>query len=130
MAGSPRRGGSRPGPSPRTNGTPRAAAARSCRGRPGVPERLGPASDIPPGEFRDYQLGGHSILVANCDGEYLAIEDRCSHDNGPLAEGRLVRCQVECPRHGARFDLKSGRPASLPAVRPVKAFSVSVDDEG
>lgn len=90
--------------------------------------RLGPASDIAPGFSRDYQVAGHSVVVANCDGRYHAIEDRCTHDNGPLGEGRLWGCQVECPRHGARFDLATGRAMSLPAVRPVAAYEVRVVD--
>ena len=90
--------------------------------------RLGPASEIPPGFSRDYQVAGRGIVVANCDGRYHAIEDRCTHDNGPLGEGRLWGCQVECPRHGARFDLETGRATALPAVRPVAAYPVRVVD--
>jgi 3-phenylpropionate/trans-cinnamate dioxygenase ferredoxin subunit len=88
------------------------------------------AADIPPGTTGDFQVGGKSVLVANCEGTFHAIEDRCTHDDGPLAEGRLSRCQVECPRHGARFDLKTGRALTLPAVRPVRAFEVRVTGEG
>jgi 3-phenylpropionate/trans-cinnamate dioxygenase ferredoxin subunit len=91
---------------------------------------LGPAADIPPGATRDFQVADRSILVANCDGAFHAIEDRCTHDDGPLAEGRMVECQVECPRHGARFDLESGRPTALPAVRPVAVFPCRVNEAG
>ncbi|MCC6382858.1 MAG: non-heme iron oxygenase ferredoxin subunit [Dehalococcoidia bacterium] len=88
---------------------------------------LGPA-DVADGETRDYQVEGHSILVANCGGELWAIEDRCTHDNGPLAEGRLYRCEIECPRHGAKFDMKTGRATALPAFLPVAAYPLRVVD--
>lgn len=78
----------------------------------------------------DFAVEDHSILVANCDGSYFAIEDRCTHDDGPLAQGRLARCQVECPRHGARFDMKTGKALTLPAFSPVAAFPVRVGEDG
>jgi len=90
--------------------------------------RLGPASEIEPGMAKDYKVAGHGIVVANCDGEFHAIEDRCTHDDGPLGEGRLWGCQVECPRHGARFDMTTGRAMTLPAVRPVGSYPVRVVD--
>jgi 3-phenylpropionate/trans-cinnamate dioxygenase ferredoxin component len=67
----------------------------------------------------------------NCDGRLYAIEDRCSHDDGPLAEGPfdLATCTIECPRHGSRFDLKTGKPLTLPAYAPVDTFSVVIDDD-
>ena len=70
------------------------------------------------------------IGVFNCAGEVLAIEDRCSHDDGTLVEGELDQdsCTIECPRHGSRFDLRSGRALTLPAYQPVETFPVSVDD--
>lgn len=70
------------------------------------------------------------IGVFNCDGEILAIEDRCSHDDGPLAEGELYEgdCTIECPRHGSRFDLRSGQPLTLPAYEPVDVFDVRIED--
>ncbi|MBI2765248.1 MAG: non-heme iron oxygenase ferredoxin subunit [Chloroflexi bacterium] len=91
---------------------------------------LGPAADIGPGETKDFEVEDHSILVANCGGTFHAIEDRCTHDNGPLAEGRLVQCQIECPRHGARFDMKTGKALTLPAFIPVAAFPVRVTADG
>jgi 3-phenylpropionate/trans-cinnamate dioxygenase ferredoxin component len=91
---------------------------------------LGEASEIAPGQTRDYQVEDHSILVANCDGVYYAIEDRCTHDDGPLAQGRLRRCEIECPRHGAKFDLKTGKATALPAFSPVAAYPVRVTDDG
>jgi 3-phenylpropionate/trans-cinnamate dioxygenase ferredoxin component len=74
---------------------------------------------------------GRKIGVFNCGGTLYAIEDRCSHDDGPLAEGEFdpETCTVECPRHGSLFDLKSGQPKTLPAYEPVDTFPVLVEDE-
>jgi 3-phenylpropionate/trans-cinnamate dioxygenase ferredoxin component len=87
--------------------------------------------ELPQGQMRLIEAEGRKIGVFHCDeGELYAIEDRCSHDDGPLAEGEFDTgsCTVECPRHGSRFDLRSGRPRSLPAYRPVETFEVRVDD--
>ena len=86
--------------------------------------------ELPPGTMKLVQLEPHGVGVYNCGGELLAIEDRCSHDDGPLCEGAWDGddCTVVCPRHGARFDLVSGRPLSLPAYLPVRTFPVRVED--
>jgi 3-phenylpropionate/trans-cinnamate dioxygenase ferredoxin subunit len=90
-----------------------------------------PVSDLPPGAMRLVEWDDVEIGVFNCGGTYYAIEDRCSHDDGPLAEGELdeAECTVECPRHGARFDLRTGKPLTLPAYVPVDTFPVVVDDD-
>jgi 3-phenylpropionate/trans-cinnamate dioxygenase ferredoxin subunit len=89
-----------------------------------------PVDELPPGAKKIVTAGLLSIGVFNCEGELLAIEDRCSHDDGPLAEGDWEQddCVVVCPRHGARFDLRSGRPLSLPAYEPVDTYPVHVVD--
>ncbi|MCD6725614.1 MAG: non-heme iron oxygenase ferredoxin subunit [Solirubrobacteraceae bacterium] len=86
--------------------------------------------DLPPGERRIIEWEDLEIGVFNCGGEFLAIEDRCSHDNGPLAHGELdpLRCTVECPRHGSVFDLRTGKPLTLPAYVPVDVFPVLLED--
>ena len=85
---------------------------------------------LPEGEMRLVEAEGLKIGVFNVDGELFAIEDRCSHDDGPLAEGTLdpAACTVECPRHGSIFDLRSGRPKTLPAYKPVDTFDVRIED--
>jgi 3-phenylpropionate/trans-cinnamate dioxygenase ferredoxin subunit len=89
-----------------------------------------PLEELPPGAIRVVEWEDLEIGVFNCAGEILAIEDRCSHDNGPLAEGELDEsaCTIECPRHGSLFDLRSGRPLTLPAYVPVDTFPVLVED--
>ena len=86
--------------------------------------------ELPEGERKIVEVDGIEIGVFNCGGEFFAIEDRCSHDDGPLAEGELdpAACTVECPRHGSLFDLKSGRPKTLPAFAPVETFPVRAED--
>jgi 3-phenylpropionate/trans-cinnamate dioxygenase ferredoxin subunit len=86
--------------------------------------------ELPPGERRLVEFADVEIGVFNCAGELFAIEDRCSHDDGELAEGELDvdDCTVECPRHGSRFDLRTGKPMNLPAYEPVDTFPVSVAD--
>ena len=87
------------------------------------------AADLPPGEVRIVRAGTLAIGVFNVNGQLCALEDRCSHDDGPLAEGEFEpeECVVVCPRHGSRFDLRTGRPLSLPAYLPVDTFEVLVD---
>lgn len=92
-------------------------------------ERVASASDIPVGEVRVVECGGRSLAVSNVDGELYAIDNRCTHDDGPLGEGKLRNGRVICPRHGAAFDAKTGRVLSLPAVRNVAAFRVTVDGD-
>ncbi len=89
-------------------------------------------ADLPAGEMRLIEADGRKIGVFHCaDGELYAIEDRCSHDDGPLAEGEFdsAACTVECPRHGSLFDITTGKPRTLPAYRPVDTFEVLVDDD-
>ncbi len=76
------------------------------------------------------RAGELAIGVYNLAGEILAIEDRCSHDNGPLAEGDFDAEEgyAICPRHGAHIDIRTGRPLTLPAVEPVDTFPVRVVD--
>jgi 3-phenylpropionate/trans-cinnamate dioxygenase ferredoxin component len=87
--------------------------------------------ELPPGEMRLVEVDGRKIGVFNCAGELYAIEDRCSHDDGPLAEGEFDAdaCTVECPRHGSLFDLTTGRPKTLPAYVPVETFPVTIEDQ-
>ena len=90
-----------------------------------------PAAELPPGAMRLVEHDGRKIGVFNCEGTLYAIEDRCSHDNGPLAEGEFdpAACTVECPRHGSLFDLSTGRPKTLPAFTPVQTFPIDVADD-
>jgi 3-phenylpropionate/trans-cinnamate dioxygenase ferredoxin component len=89
-----------------------------------------PLEELPPGEKRLVEVEDLEIGVFNCNGNLFAIEDRCSHDDGELVEGEFDQedCTVECPRHGSRFDLRTGNPVNLPAYVPVDTFPVLVED--
>ena len=91
-----------------------------------------PADELASGQMKLVEApDGRQIGVFNCAGTLLAIEDRCSHDDGPLAEGDFDAdtCTVECPRHGSLFDLTTGRPKTLPAYQPVDTFPVTIEDD-
>lgn len=87
-----------------------------------------PLDELPPGTMKLVEHGALEIGVFNCDGELLAIEDRCTHDDGPLCHGSwdVEACTISCPRHGANFDLRTGRALSLPAYLPARTFPVRV----
>ena len=87
---------------------------------------------LAPGEMKLVEEGSLKIGVYNCAGRFFAIEDRCSHDDGPLCEGEWESeaCVVVCPRHGSRFDLESGIPMSFPAFAAVETYPVSVREDG
>jgi 3-phenylpropionate/trans-cinnamate dioxygenase ferredoxin subunit len=89
-----------------------------------------PVDELPPGAKRVVRWEDLEIGIVNCNGDILAVEDRCSHDDGDLMEGDVdsETCTVECPRHGSVFDLRTGAPLNLPAYLPVDTFAVSVED--
>ena len=91
--------------------------------------RVAVASDVPAGEVRVVQCGTRSLAVSNVGGELYAIDNICTHDGGPLGEGRLRGDRVICPRHGAAFDARTGRVLTLPAVRSVRAYPVRLEGD-
>ena len=89
-----------------------------------------PVEELPPGSVKIIFADQLAIGVYNLGGEYYALEDRCSHDDGPLCEGDFDEDDgiAICPRHGANIDIRSGRALTLPAVEPVATFPVHVED--
>jgi 3-phenylpropionate/trans-cinnamate dioxygenase ferredoxin subunit len=89
-----------------------------------------PVEDLPPGEVKIVHAGPLSVGVYNLDGQFFALEDRCSHDDGPLCEGDfdIEEGFAVCPRHGAHIDIRTGEALTLPAVLPVDTFPVHVED--
>ncbi|MCZ7547116.1 MAG: non-heme iron oxygenase ferredoxin subunit [Anaerolineae bacterium] len=85
--------------------------------------------EVPPGERIVVEVDDHFIAVFNVGGKYYAIEDVCTHDGGPLAEGTLEDYRIECPRHGGAFDIRSGKVLSWPATQPVPWYEVRVVDD-
>jgi nitrite reductase/ring-hydroxylating ferredoxin subunit len=87
------------------------------------------ASSVTPGSVRVVEVDGRSLCIGLTeDGEWGAIDNVCTHDGGVLGEGELDDNAVECPRHGGRFDLFTGRVLALPPVRPVNAYPTRVED--
>lgn len=85
--------------------------------------------DIKPGQIKTFAIDGHRILIADWEGTLFATQDVCTHDGGPLGDGELVDGEIECPRHGGRFDLKTGAVTALPPIIPIKTFPVRVEGE-
>ena len=89
-----------------------------------------PLDELQPGEMKIVHAGQIALGVYNLDGQLYAIEDRCSHDDGPLCEGEfdVETGVVICPRHGANFDIRTGKALTLPAYEPVATYPVRVVD--
>jgi 3-phenylpropionate/trans-cinnamate dioxygenase ferredoxin subunit len=86
--------------------------------------------EIPAGGSLLVEVDMVRIALFNLNGEVYAIEDVCTHDGGPLVEGRVVNgCEVQCPRHGARFDIRTGAALSFPAFEPTKSLAVRVEGQ-
>ena len=87
-------------------------------------EKVGNIREVPPGTAKVYEVGDRAVAVCNVGGELYAVDDVCTHDEGSLDQGDLEGFEIECPRHGARFDVRSGEVKALPAVLPIDTFKV------
>ncbi len=84
--------------------------------------------EVPPGKVRYVEVGGKRLALCHVDGEFYLIDDVCTHDGGPLDQGELFGYEIECPRHGARFDVRTGRVRRLPAILPIRTYPVTVEN--
>ncbi len=84
----------------------------------------------PPGSLHPVMVGHDPVVLANVDGAVFAVRDRCSHEEFPLSDGELEGNILVCQHHGARFDVISGAPRGLPAVKPIKSYPVEIRDDG
>jgi 3-phenylpropionate/trans-cinnamate dioxygenase ferredoxin subunit len=89
--------------------------------------RVCATAELLPGEHRVVDVDGVMIVVFNLDGEVYALEDVCTHDGGELASGTVHGHEIECPRHGARFDIRTGEVTCPPAYAPTAKFPVQVE---
>lgn len=85
--------------------------------------------EVQPGERIVVEYGQHWVVIFNVDNKYYAIEDLCTHDDGPLAEGELRDSVIECPRHGATFDITTGKVLSAPALVDVPSYTVRISGD-
>ncbi len=92
-------------------------------------EPVARASDIAPGTMLRVAAAGCEVLVCNVAGAFYAVEDVCTHDGEPLDGGELDGNRVMCPRHGALFDVTTGKALTLPAIAPLPTFDVRVDGD-
>ena len=92
--------------------------------------RVADVTEVPdPGKLL-VEVEGEVVALFHVEGRFYAIDDVCTHDGGPLVDGELVGYKIACPRHGAKFDIRTGAALSMPAVRPTRAHAVKVDDGG
>lgn len=89
--------------------------------------KVASTSDIPVSQMKEVQVNGQNVCVANIDGKYFAINNICSHEGGPLADGKLEGYEVECPWHQSKFDMRSGEVKAPPAIEPQATYQVKVE---
>lgn len=89
---------------------------------------IAPVSDLPNGERLFVDLSDKPIVIFNIAGQLFAIGDVCSHDDGPLGDGLLEDHNIVCPRHGAEFDVRTGKAVAMPAVIDIPAYPVKLVD--
>jgi nitrite reductase/ring-hydroxylating ferredoxin subunit len=85
--------------------------------------------DIQPSQMKEVEVNGEKLCVANAEGKYYAIGNVCTHLGGPLAQGKLEGYEVQCPWHGSRFDIRTGRVARPPAIRPEPTYEIKVEND-
>jgi 3-phenylpropionate/trans-cinnamate dioxygenase ferredoxin subunit len=87
-------------------------------------------AEIPPGKSKLVEIEDVRVALFNLEGQVYAIEDVCTHDGGPLVEGLILnQCEVMCPRHGARFDIRTGKALSFPAFEPTNSYAVRIQND-
>jgi 3-phenylpropionate/trans-cinnamate dioxygenase ferredoxin component len=87
---------------------------------------VGSVEELKKGERMFLEIDGKPIVILNKNGEYYAIGDVCSHDDGPVGEGNVEGYEIICPRHGAHFDIRTGKVLALPAFVDIPAYPVRV----
>tara|TARA_B100000401_G_scaffold6599_1_gene4228 strand:+ start:131 stop:448 length:318 start_codon:yes stop_codon:yes gene_type:complete len=87
-----------------------------------------PTTDIMQNTSKVFKIDDKEIAIVHCDNAYYAIDDLCSHAEASLSDGEVYDCKVECPLHGAEFDLATGEAVTLPATKPVNTYPVSIED--
>ena len=89
---------------------------------------IAPVSDLPNGGRLFLEIGSHPIVIFNIAGQFFALGDICSHDDGPLGDGAIEGHNIVCPRHGGEFDARTGQAVQMPAVEDIPAYPVRIVD--
>jgi 3-phenylpropionate/trans-cinnamate dioxygenase ferredoxin subunit len=89
---------------------------------------VAPAAEFGPGERRGVEIDGRAVVVVNDNGELFAVADICSHDGFPLGDGMVAGGEIVCPRHGARFCLRTGRALCPPAYEPIATYAIRIEN--
>ena len=92
--------------------------------------RVAAVTDVPDPGKTLVEVDGEMVALFHVGGTFYALDDVCTHDGGPLADGELRDHKISCPRHGARFDIRTGAALTMPAVRPTRSHEVRIDAEG
>jgi len=89
--------------------------------------KVADTKDLQPSQMKEVQVNGEAVCLANIAGKFYAINNVCTHEGGPLADGTLAGFEVECPWHGSKFDIRTGRVTSPPADQPEPTYEVKID---
>jgi 3-phenylpropionate/trans-cinnamate dioxygenase ferredoxin component len=92
-------------------------------------EQIATVDELPPGGRKPVVIDDTPALLLRVGDDFYAIEDVCTHDGQPLTDGPLTGCEITCPRHGARFDVRTGKPLCMPATEPVQTFEIQIRDK-
>jgi 3-phenylpropionate/trans-cinnamate dioxygenase ferredoxin component len=90
--------------------------------------RIASEADVPPNTLLSVEVGDVNVCLAHADGRIYAFRDNCSHRDFPLSAGTMEGGTIECAWHGARFDMATGRPTRLPAIKPIQTYEVRVEN--
>ena len=91
--------------------------------------KVADTKDIQPSQMKEVEVNGEKICLANVEGKYYAIGNVCTHLGGPLAQGKLEGHEVQCPWHGSRFDIRTGKVSRPPAMRSESTYEIKVEDD-
>ena len=92
--------------------------------------KIAQRDEIAPGNRKSVIVDDLPALLIRVGDDYFCIEDTCTHDGQAMTDGPLDGCEITCPRHGARFDLRTGAALTMPATEPVTVFAVEIRDDG
>jgi 3-phenylpropionate/trans-cinnamate dioxygenase ferredoxin subunit len=93
-------------------------------------EKVAEINEVPPGGRKPILVDDLPALLIRVDDAYYALEDICTHDGQPLADGPIAGCEITCPRHGARFDVRTGAALCMPATEPITTFETETRTDG